>query len=211
MTNPESYQYLDIRGKTHLVTKGPPIYGEQTKNGWRVWDPTRSKLGSVLTQDIDVGLSKNAKVLYLGAANGTTASHVADVASIVYAVEFSPQPMRDLLNVARSRKNIIPLLKDARHPETYSHVVESNLDLIIQDVANRGQVKIALDNKKFLSPTGKLFLVIKARSENVVTPPELIFKSSIEELSQSYAILQTQKLTSHHKDHMAIVAEPLPQ
>ena len=211
MTKPESYQHLDIRGKTHLVTKGPPTYGEQTKNGWRVWDPARSKLGSVLTQDIDVGLSKNAKVLYLGAANGTTVSHVADVASIVYAVEFSPQPMRDLLNVARSRKNIIPLLKDARHPETYSHVVESNLDLIIQDVANRGQVKIALDNKKFLSPTGKLFLVIKARSENVVTPPELIFKSSIEELSQSYAILQTQKLTSHHKDHMAIVAEPLPQ
>ena len=211
MTKSESYQYLDIRGKTHLVTKGPPTYGEQTKNGWRVWDPARSKLGSVLTQDIDVGLSKNAKVLYLGAANGTTVSHVADVASIVYAVEFSPQPMRDLLNVARSRKNIIPLLKDARHPETYSHVVESNLDLIIQDVANRGQVKIALDNKKFLSPTGKLFLVIKARSENVVTPPELIFKSSIEELSQSYAILQTQKLTSHHKDHMAIVAEPLPQ
>ena len=103
------------------------------------------------------------------------------------------------------------MLKDARHPQTYSHVVESNLDLIIQDVATRGQVKIALDNKEFLSPTGKLFLVIKARSENVDTAPELIFKSSIEDLSQSYAILQTQKLTSHHKDHMAIVAEPLPQ
>ena len=211
MTKSESYQYLDIRGKTHLVTKGLPIYGEQTKSGWRAWDPTRSKLGSVLAQDVDVGLSKNAKVLYLGAANGTTVSHVADVASIVYAVEFSPQPMRDLLNVARSRTNIIPLLKDARHPQTYSHIVESNLDLIIQDVATRGQVKIALDNKEFLSPTGKLFLVIKARSENVVTPPELIFKSSIEDLSKSYAILQTQKLTSHHKDHMAIVAEPLPQ
>ena len=210
MTSFVDYQYLNIRGKTHLVTKGPPVYGESTKNGWRAWDSTRSKLGSVITQDIDVGLSKNVKVLYLGAANGTTVSHVADVASIVYAVEFSPQPMRDLLNVTRSRTNIIPLLKDARRPETYSHVVESNLDLLIQDVATRGQVKIALENKRFLSPTGKLFLVIKARSENVVTHPDLIFKSSIEDLSQEYAILKTKKLTSHHKDHLAIVAEPLP-
>ena len=133
MTNPESYQYLDIRGKTHLVTKGPPIYGEQTKNVWRVWDPTRSKLGSVLTQDIDVGLSKNAKVLYLGAANGTTASHVADVASIVYAVEFSPQPMRDLLNVARSRKNIIPLFNNILSTKR-----EVKKILIVVITSNRG-------------------------------------------------------------------------
>ena len=167
-------------------------------------------MGSILSQNIEVGLCPNVKVLYLGAANGTTVSHVADIASIVYAVEFSPQPMRDLLNVSRSRTNIIPLLKDARRPETYSHIVESNLDLLIQDVATRGQVKTAIDNKKFLSSTGKLFLVIKARSETATAPPDAVFKQSLEQLSKEYNILLTQKLTSDHKDHLAILAEPLP-
>ena len=118
--------------------------------------------------------------------------------------------MRDLLNVSRSRTNIIPLLKDARRPETYSHIVESNLDLLIQDVATRGQVKTAIDNKKFLSSTGKLFLVIKARSETATAPPDAVFKQSLEQLSKEYNILLTQKLTSDHKDHLAILAEPLP-
>ena len=205
-----SYKYLSIQGKRYIVTKGPPVYGELTKDGWRQWDSSSSKLGSILSQNIEVGLCPNVKVLYLGAANGTTVSHVADIASIVYAVEFSPQPMRDLLNVSRSRTNIIPLLKDARRPETYSHIVESNLDLLIQDVATRGQVKTAIDNKKFLSSTGKLFLVIKARSETATAPPDAVFKQSLEQLSKEYNILLTQKLTSDHKDHLAILAEPLP-
>ena len=42
-------------------------------------------------------------VLYLGAANGTTVSHVADYTEVVYAVEFAPQPMQDLLEVAHAQ------------------------------------------------------------------------------------------------------------
>jgi len=44
-----------------------------------------------------------AKVLYLGAASGTTVSHVSDVVGpegIVYAVEFSHRSGRDLVNMA---------------------------------------------------------------------------------------------------------------
>jgi fibrillarin-like pre-rRNA processing protein len=204
-----NYKYINFQGSIHLATNGPPVYGETTKDGWRFWDYHRSKLGYIIGQGIEVGLKPGSKVLYLGAANGTTVSHVADIASIVYAVEISPQPMRDLINVASSRKNIIPLLKDARISKTYSHVVESNIDLIVQDVAARGQVKIALENKKFLSASGKLFLTIKSRSENATTNPKIIFKNAIDELSTGYNILETHKLSSHHRDHLAIIAEPL--
>jgi rRNA 2'-O-methyltransferase fibrillarin len=35
---------------------------------------------------------------------------------IVYAVEFSHRSGRDLINMAKSRPNIIPIIEDARHP-----------------------------------------------------------------------------------------------
>jgi len=39
-------------------------------------------------------LSGGETVLYLGAASGTTVSHVADFAGPTYAVEFAPRPAR---------------------------------------------------------------------------------------------------------------------
>ena len=47
-----------------------------------------------------------ARVLYLGAANGTTVSHVSDIVGptgFVYAVEFSKRSGRDLLEMAKLR------------------------------------------------------------------------------------------------------------
>jgi rRNA 2'-O-methyltransferase fibrillarin len=55
-----------------------------------------------------------SKVLYLGAASGTTVSHVSDIVGpegTVYAVEFSHRPGRDLINMAKSRTNVIPIVE----------------------------------------------------------------------------------------------------
>jgi len=41
----------------------------------------------------------------------------------VYAVEFSHRSGRDLLNVAKQRTNIIPIIEDARHPHKYRMLV----------------------------------------------------------------------------------------
>ena len=49
---------------------------------------------------------------------------------LVYAVEFSHRSGRDLLNVAKKRPNIIPIVEDARHPHKYRMLVgESNFML----------------------------------------------------------------------------------
>ena len=104
-----------------LVSEGEGnVYGERMLGGARVWDPFRSKLLPFTTRAPVIELLPGMRVLYLGAANGTTVSHVADYTEVVYAVEFAPRPMQDLLEVARRRKNIVPLMADASRPELYA-------------------------------------------------------------------------------------------
>ncbi|KAK8478590.1 hypothetical protein V6N13_073753 [Hibiscus sabdariffa] len=59
-----------------------------------------------------------AKVFYLGAASGTTVSHVSDVVGpngVVYGVEFSHRSGRDLVNMAKKQTNVIPIIEDAKY------------------------------------------------------------------------------------------------
>jgi fibrillarin-like pre-rRNA processing protein len=191
-----------------LATRGEPAYGEPVVDGWRRWDAHRSKLGATLELGLDTGLAGGDGVLYLGAANGTTVSHVADFAGPTYAVEFAPRPVRDLLEVAEARDNLFPLLKDARKPETYAHVVESDLDAIVQDVATRGQADVALANRQFLDDDGRLVAAIKARSEDVTEAPEDVFERVLDQLREGYEVLSTERMEPFHEDHLAVVATP---
>jgi fibrillarin-like pre-rRNA processing protein len=160
----------------------------------------------MLALGMETGIEGDESVLYLGAASGTTVSHVADVCGPTYAVEFAPRPARDLVDVARTRGNLFPLLKDARRPETYAHVVESGVDLLIQDVATRGQAEVALENRRFLAPDGRLVLAVKARSEDVTAAPEEVFERVRETLAEGYDLLSTRRLDRYHADHLAVVA-----
>ena len=208
MTLPEGVEYREIAGSERLASRGEPVGDEEAVDGWRVWDPDRSKLGSMLEAGMEVGMAGGESVLYLGAAAGTTASHVADVAGPVYAVEFAARPMRDLVGVAEGRPNLFPLLKDARSPETYSHVVEADLDAVVQDVATRGQADVALANRRFLAEDGRLLLAIKARSEDVTAAPADVFDDVLGALEEGYEVLETRRLEPHHDDHLGVVARP---
>lgn len=190
-----------------LATRGGPVYGEPTDGEWRAWNPERSKLGAMIESGMDIGLDGGETVLYLGAAAGTTVSHVADFAGPTYAVEFAPGPIDELLSAAESRPRLFPLLKDARRPETYAHVVEP-VDAIVQDVATRGQAAVAIENERFLRSDGRLLLSIKARSEDVTARPEDVFEETLSTLSETYSILETEQLEPYHDDHLGVVAEP---
>ena len=208
MTLPGGVTRRQFGDDTAIATEGSPVYGEPTADGWRKWEPGRSKLGAMLEMDVDTGLQSGDSVLYLGAANGTTVSHVADFAGPTYAVEFAPRPARDLVEVAASRPNLFPLLSDARRPQQYAHVVESDLDAIVQDVATRGQARVAKENAMFLADDGRLVAAIKARSEDVTADPEAVFESVRAELADSYEILDEIRLDPYHTDHLGIVARP---
>ncbi|KAF3788359.1 rRNA 2'-O-methyltransferase fibrillarin [Nymphaea thermarum] len=76
-----------------LVTKnlvpGESVYGEKrisvqnedaTKVEYRVWNPFRSKLAAAILGGVDnIWMGPGSRVLYLGAASGTTVSHVSDL------------------------------------------------------------------------------------------------------------------------------------
>jgi fibrillarin-like pre-rRNA processing protein len=207
MTLPEGVERRSFGGDEWLATRGDPVYGEPTDGHWRRWDPRRSKLGAMFEDGMETGLSGGETVLYLGAAAGTTVSHVADFAGPTYAVEFAARPTRDLLDAADPRENLFPLLKDARNPETYAHVVEP-VDTLIQDVATRGQAKVALANRQFLRDDGRLLLAVKARSEDVTSDPSDVFDSVLETLTDGYEPLETRSLTPFHEDHLGVVARP---
>jgi fibrillarin-like pre-rRNA processing protein len=203
---PAGVERRTVAGEERLTTEGDPVYGEPTVDGRRVWDAGRSKLGAMLELGMDTRLQGGESVLYLGAASGTTVSHVADVAGPTYAVEFAPRPVRDLVDVAGSRPNLFPLLADARKPREYAGVVESELDCIVQDVATRGQAEVANRNAQFLADDGLLLAAIKARSEDVVVEPDTVFEDMRETLSERYEILETTRLDRYHDDHLGIVA-----
>jgi fibrillarin-like pre-rRNA processing protein len=192
-------------GDDRLATRGEPAYGEPTADGWRAWDARRSKLGAMLETGMATGLAGGETVLYLGAASGTTVSHVADFAGPTYAVEFAPRPARDLLDVAATRPRLFPLLKDARKPETYAHVVEP-VDVVVQDVATRGQARVANANARFLREGGRLLAVVKARSEDVTANPADVFERALETLAAEYEVLETRRLEPFHEDHLGVVA-----
>jgi len=203
---PAGVERRTVAGGERLTTAGDPVYGEPTVDDRRVWDAGRSKLGAMLELGMDIHLQGGESVLYLGAASGTTVSHVADFAGPTYAVEFAPRPVRDLVDVAESRPNLFPLLADARNPREYAGVVEARLDCIVQDVATRGQAQVANRNAQFLGDDGLLLAAVKARSEDVVAEPADVFEDVRETLSTTYEILETERLEPYHDDHLGIVA-----
>jgi fibrillarin-like pre-rRNA processing protein len=205
---PDGVDRRSFDGRDRLATRGEPVYGEPTDGPWRLWDAGRSKLGAMLEFGLDTGLAGGESVLYLGAASGTTVSHVADFCGPTYAVEFAPRPTRDLVTVAEDRENLFPLLKDARQPSTYAHVVESGLDAVIQDVATRGQARVAARNRQFLRDDGRLLAAIKARSEDVTADPDDVFDRVLDDLRETYEVLATARLDRYHDDHLAVVARP---
>jgi fibrillarin-like pre-rRNA processing protein len=189
-----------------LVSKGEGnVYGERMLGGARVWDPFRSKLAALYYTGTGVELLPEMRVLYLGAANGTTVSHVADYTEVVYAVEFAPRPMQDMLEVARRRRNIVPIMADAFRPELYAPLVEA-VDLLYQDVAQPDQAAIAIRNSAFLRLGGHLILMLKTRSVDVRKLPVDVYRETVDALEAAgFTVQESVWLTPYHQDHAAIV------
>lgn len=195
------------------LTPGRKVYGERLirvqGEEYRVWDAYRSKLAAAIAKGLEkVPLEKGSKVLYLGAASGTTSSHVSDIVGeegTVYCVEFSPRVIRELVAVCEYRKNMFPILADARFPEKYRMLVEQ-VDVIYQDVAQPNQSEIMIKNAKmFLKEGGHGFLAIKARSVDVTKEPSEIFRKETETLKQMFDVKQVVHLEPYDKAHVMIV------
>ena len=167
------------------LVPGKKVYDEflsrEGKNEFREWNPTRSKLSAAILKGIrEIGIKEKDVVLYLGAAYGTTVSHVSDIVGekgFVFALDFAPRVMRSLVFLCEDRKNIAPMLYDANKPEEYKDRITKEVDVVYMDIAQRNQAEIFLKNvDMFLKKGGYCLLAVKARSVNVVEDPRRIFE-----------------------------------
>ena len=208
---------IDLRGRSGIATEnlvtGENVYGEALINEcdteYRMWDPRRSKLAALINKGYTPEIGEDSIILYLGAASGTTASHLSDIVTngAIFAVEFSQSPMTKLIRVCEPRINLIPIFSDAYHPEEYSPMVPE-VDIIYQDVAQRDQIEIALLNSKYyLKKGGTLILMLKTRSIDSTAKPKDLAKQEIEKLKGDFSVIKTLDLRPFHKDHQAIIAK----
>ncbi len=190
-----------------LYTRGKPVSGDRIVGGLRVWPPERSKLAALYYRGEVPGIGKEDQILYLGAAAGTTVSHLADYSGIIYAVEMAHEPLPRLLQVCRIKRNIIPIPADALHPEQYSMLV-GEVDLLYQDIAQRNQVEIALENICMLHSGGYLILMLKTHSISGTMSPGDICRESVAALVRGgLKVISVTWLDPYHRDHAAIICK----
>ncbi len=196
---------------------GKNIYGEKTvMHGgveYRVWDPTRSKLGAAIKKGLKENpFKKGAKILYLGAAEGTTISHISDIIEgqgIIFGVDISARAMRKFVYLCEQRTNIMPILADANQPQTYlEHIAMFSIDIVFQDISQKNQAEIFLKNcRTYLKPKGTGLLTIKARSINQTVDTNKIYKEETRKLEKEMEIKEIIDLEPYEKEHALIVCK----
>jgi fibrillarin-like pre-rRNA processing protein len=200
------------RGRTIFTRNNAPghtVYGENLVKfqgaEFRQWEPRRSKLAAAILNGLrELPIKDDSCVLYLGAASGTTVSHVADIASNgkVYAIDIAPRVIRDLIFVAERRRNIFPMLFNANLPQEYASIVEP-VDIIYQDIAAPNQADILMKNAEvFLKPKARALVAIKSRSIDVRKNPRQVFAEAEAKLSTLFTVLQRIRLEPFERDHM---------
>lgn len=200
---------------TKNLTPGKTVYTEklfkENSSEFRDWDPRKSKLAAAIIKGVkEIGIKPNDVVLYLGASSGTTPSHVSDIIGkegFMFALDFAPRVVRDLVYVCEERKNMTPLLGDANQPQTYAQFI-TPVDIVYQDIAQRNQTEIFLKNTElFLKKGGYALLAIKARSIDVTKDPKVIFRLVRRELEQKLQIIDEKYLGPFEKDHSLFVCK----
>ena len=219
MVDKQTFFWIRVEGEKKLATQnlvpGNQVYNEklvQHKGSeYRIWNPFRSKLAAAIMNDLkNFPFNQKSDVLYLGVSTGTTISHISDIVNqggTIFGIEHASRVARDFLDrVASHRKNIVPIIQDARRPEEFFSVYKK-VDIVYVDIAQPDQTNIAIENcRLYLKSGGHLFLVIKSRSIDVVKDPKMVIKDEIKKLETLFEIKQTIDLHPYDKDHAMVIA-----
>jgi fibrillarin-like pre-rRNA processing protein len=217
----DNVYWVEISDRKVLATKnlapGISVYGEKLikEKGieYRLWDPFRSKLAGAIMKGLkNMPIKPGSTVLYLGASTGTTISHVSDIIDInglVFGVEVSARVARELMDkVVKYRKNVIPIVEDARRPDRYAQFIFKKADVLYSDIAQPDATEITLNNSlMFLKKEGYLVLIVKARSIDPVLPTGEIIKREAKKLEDAgFKVIEILNLNPYDKEHGFILA-----
>ena len=200
---------------TEALVEDQSVYGEKlvsiNEKQYRFWASRRSKLAAAIQNGLnEMPIQLGSRVLYLGAASGTTVSHVSDIVGpkgVVNSVEFAPRTARDLFKLAVSRPNIHPIVEDARHPWRYGPVVSRPIDIVYQDVAQSNQTEIFYENLRTFCSFGAWGMIaIKARSIDSSMDVQKIYEEQLSFLDKrGLEIVERVDLDPLEKDHTFLV------
>jgi fibrillarin-like pre-rRNA processing protein len=191
---------------------GDSVYGEKIFNLdgkiYREWVPYRSKFAAAFYKGLNgVDIKEGYKVLYLGASSGTTVSHVSDIIGVngqVYAVEIAEEMAVNLILLAERRKNIFPIVGDARKPENYPSIPKC--DFLYQDVAQRDQTDIFIKNADLFLKSGKIgAFAVKTRSINVSLDPREVIRNEVKKLRSKFDVIREINIYPYQKDHSLLI------
>jgi fibrillarin-like pre-rRNA processing protein len=201
---------------TETVGLAPGVYGERwlVRDGrsFRSFEPARSKLSAAIVKGWAGPLPRpGERWLYLGAASGTTASHVADLAGPggrVFAVERSLRPFARLLGVADRWASILPILGDARAPTAYAALVPP-VDGVYADIAQPDQVEIVRRNAALLlrGPGSRLLLALKTASMGRDASAVDHVRAAERALSAGLDLAPSVRLDPFHRGHYFVGGE----
>lgn len=200
------------------------------KNPLLELEPHSSKLRAAIEKGLKLPIKEGDLVLYLGAAEGNTASRVADFVGnkesignkrgandsdkdaksggAVFCVEVAPKPFEKLLKVCESRKNMVPILADANRPEKYAEFLPEKVDVVFQDISQKNQAEIFLKNVKlFLKTGGVAMIAIKAACIDTTAEPEDVFKREIEKLKKEMGVREVLSLEPFERGHVLVVCD----
>ena len=198
---------------TRNLRPGERVYGEEliVEDGveYRHWDPWRSKLAAYLLNGASrLPFEHPRRVLYLGAAHGTTLSHLSDLLpdAQLFGIEKSGGSFGAFLALARRRSNLFPILADAQLPERYLADV-GPIDFLYQDIAQRNQADVFAENASAcLSASGSALLMLKVRSVTQRRPVTVVVTESRTALArQGLKVVDQRSLAPFSRDHVALV------
>jgi fibrillarin-like pre-rRNA processing protein len=205
---------------TEAVGAPPPVYGERWvdtgTHAYRSFEPGRSKLSAAIVHEWAGPLpTEGERWLYLGAASGTTASHIADLvgpSGRVYALERSPRPFARLLALAERWPNLLPILHDAREPREYGRLVPP-VDGVYADIAQPDQVEIVRRNAElFLARSGGAVLfALKTASMGRDREASAHLRAAETELGAGVDLVPSVRLEPFHKGHYMVGGRGRPE
>ena len=235
----DSISWIIVNNSLKLTTKnlirGNKFYNEKiifsNDQEYRVWKPYKSKLAAAILNGLEIlPIIEKSRILYLGASQGITASHVSDMIGpegVIYAVEHSHETAKKLQEeVTSKRKNIKPIIMDAAKPSQYQ-IIDRKVDVVYVDLDQPNEMEIAILNcKMYLQVGGYLLFTVKTRSvdeyqgkkfiindksELVNTIEEINAKkyTTMDSLKVNFEIVQQINLTNFFKEYSLIVAKYL--
>jgi len=193
----------------NLIIKEKLIFTKDINtNKNREWNPFHSKIAAGIRKGLIPNINQDSKILYLGAAEGYTVSFISDLIEngIVYGIDISPYSMQKLVLLSEDRKNIIPILEDCNLVNEYKAFIETKVDLIIQDIAQKNQIEILKKNANlFLKKKGEIILSLKlsAISQKNIN----IIDRELKDLETDFRIIKKVRLEPFEKKHVLVFAQ----